>query len=78
MIVGAFALFRFLGTLMVAKRDINAQKELKRENEKIEKERKNKLKNFGKVSIHADIEKKKSTKEMHDYEDVSFEEVKND
>lgn len=74
MIVGAFALLRFLGVFMVAKRDISAQNELKRHNEKVEKERKQKLKNFGKISISKKDSPQKKSKNSA-VEDVDFVEI---
>lgn len=74
MIVGAFALLRFLGTLMIAKRDIDAQKQLKKENEAIDRERKKKLKNFGKVTIQSRSKVSKPSVDS-DTQDVEYEEI---
>lgn len=74
MIVGAFALLRFLGTLMIAKRDIDAQKQLKKENEAIDRERKKKLRNFGKVTIQSRSKVSKPSVDS-DTQDVEYEEI---
>lgn len=75
MIVGAFALLRFLGTLMIAKRDLDAQKQLKKQNEAIDRERNKKLKNFGKVTVQTKSKVSKNTPADDDTQDVEFEEI---
>ena len=75
MIVGAFALLRFLGTLMIAKRDLDAQKQLKKQNEAIDRERNKKLKNFGKVTVQTKSKVSKNIPADDDTQDVEFEEI---
>lgn len=67
-ILGAFVLLRFLGQLMIAKRNIEEERaDLKREKDFV-RERNRKMQNFGKVSV---------TKEAPrgDIQDVDYEEV---
>ncbi len=75
-IIGVLTLIRFLGKLMIAKRDIDAQKQLKRENESIERDRRQKLKDFGKVKITSSKVKTSSSNDAQDIEDVGYEEIK--
>lgn len=74
MILGAFVLLRFFGQLMVAKRNLAEQNQLKAEQNKFEKELKRKRETFGKTSI---ISKKysKSSNANSSIEDVDFEEI---
>lgn len=68
LIIGAFVLLRFLGQLMIAKRNLEEERQhVKREKDFL-KERNQKLKNFGKVTV----EKKKR---VDNVQDVDFEEV---
>ena len=69
MILGALVLLRFLGRVMIAKRNLDQERvDLAREKEFV-KERNEKLKNFGKVSVS-----KSSPK--GDVQDVDYEEIK--
>ncbi len=68
LIVGAFVLLRFLGQLMIAKRNLEEERQhVKREKDFL-KERNQKLKNFGKVTV----EKKKR---VDNVQDVDYEEI---
>ncbi len=68
MIFGALVLLRFLGRVMIAKRNLDEERaDLAREKEFV-KERNEKMKNFGKVSVS-----KSSPK--GDVQDVDYEEV---
>jgi hypothetical protein len=69
MILGALILLRFLGRVMIAKRNLDEERaNLAREKEFV-RERNEKLKNFGKVSVS------KSTPKG-DVQDVDYEEIK--
>lgn len=68
MIVGALVLLRFLGRVMIAKRNLDQERvDLAREKEFV-KERNEKLKNFGKVSVSKSNPK-------GDVQDVDYEEI---
>lgn len=72
-ILGAFVLLRFLGQVMMAKRNMEEERRLNRNKRNFEKERIEKLKNFGKISIiNWNIRK---SKRSTDAEDVDYEEV---
>lgn len=69
MILGALVLLRFLGRVMIAKRNLDEERaDLAREKAFV-KERNEKLKNFGKVSVSQSSPK-------GDVQDVDYEEVK--
>jgi hypothetical protein len=75
-IVGAFVLLRFLGQLMIVKRNMEEERKMNERQRKTESERIDKLKNFGKVNISG----RKNTKERmskadDNVQDVDFEEV---
>lgn len=68
MILGALVLLRFLGRVMIAKRNLDQERvDLAREKEFV-KERNEKLKNFGKVSVSKSNPK-------GDVQDVDYEEI---
>lgn len=67
-IVGALVLLRFLGQLMIAKRNINEQNTMKEQQSRLDKERRFVEQNKGKVSIS----KNRSSSAV----DVDYEEVK--
>jgi uncharacterized protein YxeA len=67
-IIGALVALRFLGRVMIAKRNLEEERELLKRERSFQKERNDKLKNFGKVSIT----KNKPTGKV---EDVDFEEI---
>jgi hypothetical protein len=76
MVLGTFVLLRFFGQMMVAKRNLDAEKELKAEKAKFEKELKRKKETFGKTSILSGTSKSsKIKKSSSSIEDVDFEEI---
>lgn len=75
LLLGAFVLLRFIGQLMIAKRNLAEEKKLHNESMKTEKERMTKLKNFGKTSILAGPRKPKNHSVNSSTEDVDFEEI---
>lgn len=71
LIIGALVALRFIGRLMIAKRHIAEERELLKQERAFQKERSEKLKNLGKVSV---VPSKKDA--FGDKaEDVDFEEV---
>ena len=67
-ILGAFVLLRFLGQLMIAKRNIEEERaDLKREKDFV-RERNQKMKDFGKVSVQKGTPR-------GDVQDVDYEEI---
>lgn len=68
LMIGAFVLLRFLGQLMIAKRNLEEERQYVKREKDFLKERNQKLKNFGKVTV----EKKKR---VDNVQDVDFEEV---
>lgn len=75
-IVGAFVLLRFLGQLMIVKRNMEEERQMNERQRKNETERMDKLKNFGKVNITG----RKKTKEeasqpLDNVQDVDFEDI---
>lgn len=76
-VIGAIVLLRFLGQLMIAKRNMEAERKLNEEQRKANQERNDKMKSFGKTTILGKINSKnKSVKSSSDIQDVDFEEVK--
>lgn len=75
LILGAFVLLRFLGQLMIAKRNMEEERQLNKKQRDVEAERNQKLKNFGKTSI-LNAKKKSPTKKEDDFiQDVDYEEM---
>jgi hypothetical protein len=75
LILGAFVLLRFLGQLMIAKRNMEEERQLNKKQRDVESERNQKLKNFGKTSILS-AKKKSPTKKEYDFiQDVDYEEM---
>ncbi len=75
-IIGAIFVLRFLGQLMQAKRNLEAEKALAKKQNDLAKERNQKLRNFGKTTLIS--KKSKSTKanlDESDIEDAEFEEI---
>lgn len=69
-------LLRFLGQLMIAKRNMEEERALNERQRKAEKERENKLKNFGRITIlGGSSSRKKSEPQTGKVEDVDFEEI---
>lgn len=71
-ILGALVLLRFLGQLMIAKRNMEEERKLNELSRKNASDRKEKLKNFGKVNI---INPRASKPMKNDIEDVDFDEI---
>lgn len=71
-ILGALVLLRFLGRLMIAKRNMEEERKMNERSRKIENDRKEKLKNFGKVNV---IHPTQSKTSKNDIEDADFEEI---
>ncbi len=66
-IIGALVLLRFLGRVMIAKRNLDQERaDLAREKEFV-RERNHKIKNFGKVTVNS---KTKGAVQDVDYEEV--------
>jgi hypothetical protein len=75
LILGAFVLLRFLGQLMIAKRNMEEERMLNKKHRDVEAERNQKLKNFGKTSV-LNAKKKSPTKKEGDFiQDVDYEEM---
>lgn len=51
LIIGALVLVRFIGRLMIAKRNVDEEREMLQRQREFEKEKSEKLKNFGKVTV---------------------------
>ncbi|MCE3295928.1 MAG: hypothetical protein K0R65_1642 [Crocinitomicaceae bacterium] len=67
-IIGALVLLRFIGQIMIAKRNINEQNAMKEQQSRMDKERRFVEQNKGKISI--------SRNKSHSAVDVDYEEVK--
>lgn len=75
-IVGAIVLLRFLGQLMIAKRNMEEERKHAQRQRMAEKERNEKLKNFGKTKIiNNSVANKTRSKGTNNVEDVDFEEI---
>ncbi len=76
MILGAFVLLRFFGQLMVAKRNLAEERQLKAEQDKFDRELKQKKENLGRTSILSSSTKSfKTSKSNSSIEDVDYEEI---
>ena len=75
LILGAFVLLRFLGQLMIAKRNMEEERQLNKKQRDVESERNQKLKNFGKTSILSTKKKSPSKIEGDFIQDVDYEEM---
>ena len=75
LILGAFVLLRFLGQLMIAKRNMEEERMLNKKQRDVESERNQKLKNFGKTSILSTKKKSPSKKEDDFIQDVDYEDL---
>ncbi len=73
-VIGAIVLLRFIGQLMNAKRNMDAERRMSKQQREYQDERNQKLKNFGKVNVFA-RNPKKTNKPNGNVEDVDFEEV---
>lgn len=70
MIVGALVLIRFIGQLLVAKRNMEEERKLNEENRKFHQAKKESLKSFGKTKII------KNKKDLQGHvQDVDYQEV---
>ena len=76
-ILGTFVLLRFIGQLMIAKRNIEEERKLKAAQDKFDKDLENTKANFGKTSVisASDTNNAKPSKSSSTIEDVDFEEV---
>jgi hypothetical protein len=72
-ILGAFVLLRFLGQVVMAKRNLEEERRLNRNKRAFEDERAQKLRNFGKVNILGVTGKNRKSKS--NAEDVEYEEI---
>lgn len=72
-ILGAFVLLRFLGQVIMAKRNLDEERRLNKNRRDFEEERAQKLKNFGKVNISGPSEKSRNY--TTDAEDADYEEI---
>jgi hypothetical protein len=76
MILGAFVLLRFFGQLMVAKRNLAEERQLKAEQDKFDRELKHKKENLGRTSILSSSTKSaKTSKSNSSIEDIDYEEI---
>ena len=75
-VIGAIVALRFLGQLMIAKRNMEEERAMNERQRKFEQERSEKLKRFGKISILGGSKKKTSNSDYTDVIDVDYEEVK--
>ena len=73
-IIGAIVALRFIGQLMIVKRNMEEERKLNERQRQAEKERSEKLKNFGKVNITGGG-KSQSSGLKGDVQDVDYEEV---
>lgn len=69
MIIGGLVLLRFVGQLIIAKRNMEEERRLNKEERKFQTERKEKLKTFGKTKII------KKSEVSSNIQDVDYEEV---
>lgn len=72
-ILGAFVLLRFLGQLMMAKRNMEEERKINERQRAFDTERSQKLRNFGKVNILARSKRKTGISDQA--EDVDYEEI---
>jgi len=76
MILGAFVLLRFFGQLMVAKRNLAEERQLKAEQDKFDRELKHKKENLGRTSILSSSTKSAKTSKFNSsIEDIDYEEI---
>ncbi|MES2800491.1 MAG: hypothetical protein V4638_10785 [Bacteroidota bacterium] len=74
-IIGGLVLLRFLGQLMIAKRNMEAERDLTKRQNDIDKERSEKMKNFGKTNIIGSKHSSTSKSTPSNTHDVDFEEI---
>jgi hypothetical protein len=69
LLIGAYVLIRFIGRLMIAKRNIEAERQLLRKERTFEKEKQQLKRDFGKTKI---VSKPNNSTNIP-YEDIDFE-----
>lgn len=74
-IAGAFVLLRFIGRLMIAKRNLEEERQLNERQRNFDKERNEKLRNFGQTTVLGSSRKKKSNVDSTNVVDVDYEEI---
>jgi uncharacterized membrane protein len=74
-IIGLMVVLRFIGQFMIAKRNMEEEREINKRANEVSKERLYKLKNFGKVKIYKNSNDFKQKRTNSDTEDVPYEEV---
>lgn len=72
-VIGVIVILRFIGRLLIAKRNIEIERKLHEQKRNYEKERSKTLKKFGKTSILSS--RNKTKKEYNDAEDVDYTEI---
>jgi hypothetical protein len=76
-IIGAFVVLRFLGQLMVAKRNMEEERTMHASQRKADKDKDEKLKNFGKTKVILNKQSfSQANNNSNNIEDVDFEEIK--
>lgn len=70
LIIGAMVVLRFIGRVMIAKRNLDEERAMLDKERKFQRERNEKLRNFGKVTVS-----RKPSADSAKTEDVDFEEV---
>jgi hypothetical protein len=77
MVAGGFVLLRFIGQLMQAKRNMEAERAMNFNTRKVQEEREEKRNKFGKTNVIAKTPRTKSPSfSSNAAEDVDFEEIK--
>jgi hypothetical protein len=77
MVAGGFVLLRFIGQLMQAKRNMEAERAMNFNTRKVQEEREEKRNKFGKTNVIAKNSKvKPSSFSSSAAEDIDFEEIK--
>ena len=74
-IIGVIVLLRFLGQLMMAKRNMEEERRLNAQQRKSEKDRAEKLRDFGKTSILTNKGSSSGKSGRSDIQDVDYEEL---
>ncbi|HLP54255.1 MAG TPA: hypothetical protein VK151_04465 [Fluviicola sp.] len=72
LIIGALVALRFIGRLMIAKRNLEEEREMLSRERSFQRERNEKLRNFGKVNV---VKGSQQASSKAATEDVDFEEV---
>jgi hypothetical protein len=74
-IIGVIVLLRFLGQLMMAKRNMEEERRLNAQQRKSEKDRAEKLRDFGKTGILTNKGSSSGKSGRSDIQDVDYEEL---